>query len=290
MNIIPPFVRSYIFAYLHPLLYWFSDLTYAALLPHADDRLLRRVHTRLDFTALERACVPYHHQTGPGAPPTHPVSRLVRALLVGYLFHWSTRELEFQLRFNLLVKWFCDYAVFERGPDHSTLDRFELWVGTHQPRTFFDEVLRQIDAHFPGEREQAQVGDTFALQADAAKEGLVPLLRHTCRRLLATLRTLAPDLQTDIQTYLANPDLFGTPEEKDDYWLSAADRLARLRTTVLAAQQCAAWVCTQLAAQPHLPAAQQQPVTAWLARLAKILGDEVAITESPEGSPPQVLP
>jgi transposase-like protein DUF772 len=191
MAIIPAFILSALSSYLEPLLHWFSDQTYAILLSHADDHLLRRLYTHLDFTPLEHACAAYHHTSGPGAPPTHPASRLVRALwlkghplgLVGYLFHWSTRQLECQIHFNLLVKWFVGYAVFEPGPDPSTLERFELWMCQHQHRTCFDEMLHQIDARFPHEREQAQIGDTFALQADAAKESLVELLRHTCRRL-----------------------------------------------------------------------------------------------------------
>ncbi|MFQ5854795.1 MAG: hypothetical protein ACE5LU_04010, partial [Anaerolineae bacterium] len=73
---------------------------------------------------------------------------------------------------------------FAAGPDHTTLERFEVWVCEHQHRTYFDEILRQIDADFPEERHQPQIGDTFAMRANAAKESLIRLIRHTCQCLL----------------------------------------------------------------------------------------------------------
>ena len=282
MPIIPSFVLGYVIAYVRPLLTWFSDQVYLVLLPQAREQLLYRLHTHLDFTPLERACASYHHTDGPGALPTHPVPRLVRALLVGYLFNWSLRQLEFQIRFNLLVKWFVDYPVFEAGPDHTTLERFELWVCAHQHRTYFDELLRQIDTAFPDERCQAQIGDTFALHADAAPESRVRLLRHTCQRLLHALQKALPELEPAIRTQLANAALFGTLDEKDEYYLNATDRLARLQTTVLAVRTCAAWVRDQLAALPTPPTAARDSIETWLAHVNKILGDEVTITESPD--------
>lgn len=176
------------------------------------------------------------------------------------------------------------------GPDHSTLDRFELWVCAHQPRTFFDTVLAQIDAQFPGERAQPQVGDTFALQADAAKEGLVPRLRHTCRHLLGSLRARIPTLQPEIAAQLAEPALCGAPDEKDEHWLTPAERLARVQTTVLAAQACAAWVRTQLATAPTLTPEAQHPVEQWLAHLDKLIRDEVTVTAPTADHPIQVTP
>ena len=254
MPIIPSFVLAYVIAYLRPLLTWFSDQVYLALLPRAQDHLLYRLHTHLDFTPLERCCTAYNHGDGPGAPPTHPVPRLVRALLVGYLCNWSLRQLEFQIRFNLLVKWFVGYTVFELGPDHSTLERFELWVCAHEHRTYFDELLRQIDHDFPAERQQAQIGDTFALQANAAKESRIRLLRHTCQRLLCALQKIRPELEASIATQLTNSALFGTADEKDEYYLNATERLARLQTTVRAVRTCATWVRAQLTAHPTVSA------------------------------------
>src|SRR3990172_734052 len=143
MAIVPDFVLTLVNAHLEPLLDWFSDRLYVEFLKHAADHLLVQLHTRLDCRPLEQACAAFHHSRGPGTRPTHSVPRLVRALV---------------------VKWFVGYRIFDAGPDHTTLERFEQWVTRHQHRAFFDEVLRQIDCDFPQEREQPQVGDTFAMR------------------------------------------------------------------------------------------------------------------------------
>jgi IS5 family transposase len=159
----------------------------------------------------------------------------VRALLVKYLYNWSLRDLEWHIRFNLVVKWFVGYPIYAEGPDHATLERFELWVCCKQPRTLFDETLRQIDAAFPDERQHAQVGDTYALRANAAKESLVGLLRHTCKRLLATLRKVDETREATARATLDQVALFGAKDERSEFHLTAAERAARLQTTVRAA-------------------------------------------------------
>jgi hypothetical protein len=155
MSIIPPFVQQVITAHADLLLNWFSERVYDSLIRRAPDHLLVQLHQHLDLTALEEACAPFHHSFGPGKPVTHSVPRLVRALLVKYLYNYSLRQLEHEIRFNLIVKWFVGYPISAAGPDHSTLERFEQWVCNNQRRIFFDQTLRQIDQAFPEQRQQA---------------------------------------------------------------------------------------------------------------------------------------
>jgi hypothetical protein len=278
--------RSY--AHLQALLLWFSNYVYTQLLKRAADELLVKLQPVLDFTPIEEACADYHHTTGPGAPPTHSVPRLVRALLVRYLFDWSYRQLEFQIRFNLIVKGFVGYPVFAAGPDHTTLERFEVWVCAHHHRTYFDEILRQIDVDFPEERTKPQIGDTFAMHANAAKESLIRLIRHTCQRLLSTLAAVDPDAHARVTAQLDHKALFGTTDEPGEYRLDPAGRQQRLQTTVRAALQCAQLVQAQLDTTPGLGAAARQSITDWLQHLDKILADEVHITPDATGEAPQV--
>jgi len=258
MSILPDFVLQVVTAHLTPLLDWFSDRLYVEFLKHAADDWLVKLHTRLDFRPIESACAGFHHLSGPGAPPTHSVARLVRALLVKALFGWSLREWEWHLRFNLIVKWFVGYRLFDAGPDHATLERFEQWVNLHQHRAFFDEVLRQIDRDFPQEREQAQIGDTFAMRADAAKESLIRLIRHTCQRLLALLEAAAAERQQRLNGQLDRVALFGPADEVTEYpallgiehRLDEAGRQTRLQTTVIAALECARLMRVELDTLP----------------------------------------
>jgi hypothetical protein len=277
MLILPHFVRSLIVAYLDPVLNWISAVIYADLIQHAADHFLVALQATLDFGPLETACAGFHHATGPGARPTHPVPQLVRVLLISYLFNWSLRQLEFQVRYNLLLKWFAGYPLFAVGPDHSTLDRFEQWVIAQQHRTLFDEVLRQIDQDFPDQRNQPQIGDTFALRATAAKESLLELLRHTARLLLHDLAAAAPESHQRVLAHVNPVTLFGPADERDNYWLTADEKRQRLTTTVQAVGRCTHAVREELAAYVIAEPARTHLLTR-LAHLDKIIADEVRLT------------
>jgi hypothetical protein len=56
---------------------------------------------------------------------------------------------EVRIGTDILVKSFVGYGLFEPALDHSTLDRFELWVFRHCPDLFFNEVLRLVDRLCP---------------------------------------------------------------------------------------------------------------------------------------------
>ena len=288
MSIIPDFVLSLVMAHLTPLLHWFSDRVYADLLKRTPDHLLVKLPKRLDLTSIETACATFHHAEGPGAKPTHTVPHMVRALLVGYLQDWSLRELEWQIRYNLVVKWFVGYPIFADGPDHTTLDRFELWVCFQQHRTIFDHVLDQIDADFPHERQQAQIGDTYALRANAAKESLVRLLRHTCQCLLTTLAKADPAREAQVRRQLDLDALFGKKDEPGEFHLTPEERAARLQTTALAALTCARQVRLQLEHPVPLSPEACAPVRQWLERLDKLIADEVHLSADDTGQITQV--
>lgn len=272
MPIIPDFLPNVILPLWRELLTWFSRQVYERTLRPTD--FLVRLAEELDFAPLEQACAGYHHTAGPGAVPTHTVARLVRALVLKYVKDLSLRALEEDIRTNLVSKWFVGYALFERGPDHTTLERFEQWVIEHHSRLFFDEVLRQIDQAFPAERRKPQLGDTYALRANAAQESLITLLRHTCRSLLATLAAAAPATHDQLSRRLDHTALFGAEDEIKAYRLDPAQRTSRRHTVACAAAHCADLVRAALAArhqsgQPAAPA-----VSAWLTILDKILADE----------------
>jgi len=277
MGSVPTAVMSFLNLYMPVLLVWFSEQVYRELLQRDTGHFLQQVQRRLDLKPLETACADFHHTDGPGALPTHSVARLVRALLVGYLYNWSLRELEWQIRFNLMVKWFVGYPLGAAGPDHTTLARFELWVCEQQHRLFFDAVLRQIDSDFPAERQHVQLGDTFALRASAGRERLIRLIRHTCQCLLRALNQARPDLTEPIRTQRQAEALFGAPQELGEYWLDATGCAARLDITVRAARTCADWVRDQLERPVAITPEIRRPVAFWLSQLEKIWADEVSL-------------
>lgn len=283
MDIIPPAVQSVVEEHLMPMLTWFSEETYRRVLPRAQKQYLVRLGEQLDFGGLEAACAKYHHGGGRGAPVVHPVSRLVRALLVKYLLNLSLRELEDTIRCHLVVKRFVGYAAFESGPDHATLERFELWVIEHETRTFFDQVLKQIDEEFPDDRDKPQMGDTFAMRTNAATERIVELIRHACQRLLKAWGETDGAGVAAVQAQLDREAIYGAKDEVKEYRLDATQRGQRLQRTVAAAQQCQTLVRAQLSEHLMWPEGQRVLMSTWLEILDKMMTDELAITHNKAG-------
>jgi len=279
---------------LLPLIVLVLDrLIYGNLLQKYRRHWLVQVEAALDLSALEQGCAAFHIGSGKGCGVTHPVPRLVRALLVKYLYALSYRETEERIDRDLLVKWFVGYGLFQSPPDHTTLQRFEIWVLNEQPQLFFNETLGQIKQLDPIDWEQGlQLVDTFAMLARAAKGRLIPLIREACRRLLATLEQADPARYEALIAHIDSAALFGQPGEKPTRALKAperAERLQRVVTQALHLQQLISFSLSQAAlpGQHHL-AAQQQ-----LTLLHKIIFDETEVTPlttpEAESGPPALV-
>ncbi len=251
-----------------------STYTYDRLLSRDPNHPLIQLNTLLDLSPMEMACANYHKQEGPGCTPTHTMPKLLRALLVKYFYNYSLRELEYHIRYNLLLKWFIGYAIFEEGPDHTTLWRFEMFLVLHHSRRFFDTVLNQIDRAFPHDRTRPQIGDTFAVHADAALESLIKRLRHSCQNLLVAYRTAYPVAYDVLWEKLDRDALFGPTDEQIEYYLSTEQRQQRLLCTLNATCDCLSLV----QAHPLAPAVQK-----WVACLDKIMRDELRLERDKAG-------
>ncbi len=262
-------------AYLEPLKLWFSRYIYDKLLRHATGHDLVKLYALLDFAPLERDCANYHHQSGAGRKPQHTVPKLVRAFFIKYYFDLSLRQLEFQIRFNLLFRWFVGYHLFEEVANFRTLHNFEKYLYNNQPRNFFDVVLKQIDKSLPAERERSQIGDTFALQADAALESSIKRLRHTADRLLLALARHDYEAYQQVTTVLNMAQFFGSEDESLAYFLSPEDWHTRLQNTVQGVLACLALV------KPYRTSLPQ--VEKWATYLEKIMADELLIDQDDGG-------
>jgi hypothetical protein len=231
MTIIPDFLRTIIESYHLILLAWFSDYVYQQLVPQ--NHPLRRLNELVDFAALEIACAGFHKQNGMGCPIAHPVSRLVRALLIRYLYDYSLRGTQAAIREQISVKWFVGCPLHGDGISYSSLHRFETYVCEHQPRLFFDTVLSQILTDFPEQRLNPQVADTFAMLANAQLETLIGRLRHAAALLLLSLHRLEPGQFHELTGQLNLPALVGPHKERPEFLLTAAEKEARLSETVV---------------------------------------------------------
>lgn len=251
-----------------------SQSIYQRLIAQQPTHLLVRIGENFDWQAACAACAAFHHQSGPGKPPDYSVAQLFKATRVGWRYAWSPETLESELRNNLLVKWFAGFEIDARTPDYQTFKRFNAWVRRHAARAAFDAALRQIDTLLGEAPRRTQVGDTFAVEAKAAREGAVTLLRHLCRKLLDALATCQPALSTAIAERLAEATLFQDPPGVRRRYTDE-ERQAQIERVVRAAAACGTWVRAPVA---PLGKAAQGEVPLYLDCLAKVLADEYDLT------------
>jgi hypothetical protein len=289
MPILPQTILFVILQWWSPLLQLVSAVWYDRQLARYRDHWLVQLHHMADFTPLEQACAGFHADSGRGAPVIHPVPRLVRALLVKYLHNLSLRLTEEFIDNHLLIKWFVGYGLFEPPPDHSTLNRFELWVFEYQPRLFFDEVIRLIDRLCPEDRQRLQIVDTFGMEARAAKTYLVELLRQMTSHIICLLAETDPDRHLALLVQLDLLALLGQPGEKITPALTAPERAQRLQQVGQQSLCLYQRLSDSLDQIPHLTPDQQLPLRLLLAYLHKIITDETTVTLSQPDHPQTAL-
>ena len=102
---------------------FFGSFLYDQVVPK--DHFLYRLRHEIPWGTI---CVPltkvYKDGAEFGPTPYHP-EKLLRMLLVAYLFGISEREAEETVRFNLPAKYFVGLGVDELPPEHSTLTVFK---------------------------------------------------------------------------------------------------------------------------------------------------------------------
>lgn len=234
MEILPEKLQGIVAEYEKELENHFSVQLFETLTIRNRKHLLVMLSEHLEMGAIERECRDFHHQEGPGKPPTHTVDKMVAAMLVGWLYGHSLRELEERLNTDLLVRWFVGYGLFESTPDHSTLGRFEFWVLSQHRRVYFDSVLGQIYEEYPEQRKQVQIGDTYAMQANAARQEPVVIWRQLSLRVLEAMVRELPD-PGGLVSRLNWVGLFGVHREKHYAQMTSEERHDRLQKAALAA-------------------------------------------------------
>lgn len=268
------------------------------------ERQLSRYHTHwlvqltniADLSDLEQACAGFQADNGQGRPISHTPARLVRALLIKYLYNLSLRQTEEMIDNHILIKWFVGYHLFEAPLDHSYLNRFEMWVFRTCPRLFFDEIIRIIDQLCPEDRARIQLVDTFGLHGRVARTYLVELLRAVCGKILSLLAETDPDFHLRLLADLDLMTLFGRRQDKITAALKGVERGQRLQNVTCQALRLARLLTQYLDQAGHpsasseqvLPPQQQLGLRVLLAYLDKIISDETKVTANNPDNPHDV--
>ncbi len=278
MSILPQFALFVILQYWSSVLWLVSAFWYERQLSRYQNHWLVQLHHLADLTPLEKVCVSFHADNGRGCPVTHSTRRLVRALLVKYLFNLSLRQTEEMIDNHIIIKWYVGYSLFQAPLDHSYLCRFENWLFKHQPRLFFDTVIEMIDQFCPEDRQRLQIVDTFGLRARAANCCLITLLRDVARKILTALALVDPQRGAALANHLDMVDLFGLEDEKITPALTGQERAERLELIGPQILRLSAWLSANLAQATDLTPDEQAPVRLLLAYLDKIMADETKVS------------
>jgi len=134
-------------------------------------------------------------------------------------------------------------------------------------------VLGQIYEQFPKQRQQVQIGDTYAMQANASRQGPVGIWRQLGPRVLEAMVRDLPD-PGGLVSGLNWVGLFGAHREKHFARMISKERRDRLRNTELAAHDLLDRLQKVLAEQPTEACADLRQA---LGYLQKSLEDEVVI-------------
>lgn len=271
---VPPWLQAWLLTFLGPILAWAETRIYRHILAQCADHPLVLLGLSYDPAPVVAACGAFRAPPGrPGAPPDFSLEQLVRAEIVrAWAECCSERDLEWHLASNLVVRWFVGLSLFApRVPDHTTLERFHVWMRHNAPAAFFEHVLRflhQVDPEDP--HSTPQILDTFALAAPVAWPPRVAnLLLELCDDLVRAWLSRAP---RSLQHALPPLDL--GPLRRPARPRDALERQALLVQAVGLSLHLRACLLPHL---PQLAPAPRRQISRLLEALAKVIADEVQL-------------
>lgn len=97
----------------------------------------RKLNEYFDFTELAGTLAKCYSELGTTGIA---VEKGFRALLVQFWEDYSDREMEHALRENIAVRWFCNFSLMEKTPDHSYFGKLRKRIGPSRLSDIFQKV------------------------------------------------------------------------------------------------------------------------------------------------------
>ena len=104
-----------------------------------------------DFSEIEKSL---NSTEQDAAYKGYGVVRLFRCLVLQFMEDISDRELERYMQENNASKWFCEFSLTERTPDHSVFSRIRKRIGTNKLSQIFNLLKDQL-------KEQGLISEVF---------------------------------------------------------------------------------------------------------------------------------
>ena len=118
------------------------------------DHFLKRLDALIDFRFVHRLCKGCYAKES-GRPAASPV-RLVKILLLQFLYDISDRRIMEEVRYNMAFKWFCGLEADEEPPHPTTLTRFRARLGPERFARIHNRIVELA-------RERGLVSDRLSV-------------------------------------------------------------------------------------------------------------------------------
>lgn len=123
---------------------FFGQFLYQQVLPK--DHFLVRLKNELPWKKIvqELKLIEAYKGGGEYGPPPYSPGKILRMLLVPYLFNISERKAEQVVKYHLLAKYFVGLGVDEQPPDHSTLTVFKERLIASRGKKVWESLFNQV--------------------------------------------------------------------------------------------------------------------------------------------------
>lgn len=121
---------------------FFGNFLYSQVLPK--ENFLVRLKNEVPWERFTQGMLSAYKGGGEYGPTPYAPDKILRMLLVPYLFNISEREAENVVNFNILAKYFVGLGVDEIPPDHSTLTVFKERLLKAQGQKAWESLFNKI--------------------------------------------------------------------------------------------------------------------------------------------------
>lgn len=143
--------------------------------------ILVKINKVVDFGRIGKSLEGYYDRYQ--GRPSYPIEMMVKALFLEMYYNLSDREIERQLRYNYLYRWFLGLSFYEREPDATSLVRFRVRIGEEGARKIFEGIVEQAKESGVLIGKVKSV-DATHIEANAGKVNVVNFLRHARKKVL----------------------------------------------------------------------------------------------------------
>lgn len=116
---------------------FFGSMIYERIIP--ESHFLKQLSNAVDFSFINGLCGDLYCQDN-GRAGWEP-ALMFKVVFLQFLYDISDRQVEEQLRYNLVFKWFIGIEADELPPDYSCLSKFRSRLGTERFKNIFNTIV-----------------------------------------------------------------------------------------------------------------------------------------------------